>query len=169
VAVSDVTSTELSYLDGVTSNIQTQLNGKAASSHGTHVSYGGNGSATTVSRSDHTHDNYITGLEVEEMIGSYDSSISGVYAPYTHTHNYAGSSSAGGAANSVKTSLTFNNGGSGAASGTTFNGSTARTISYNTVGAAPATHGHIYSFTSYPEMGALKYDITAGNVTTTSC
>lgn len=28
VAVSDVTSTELSYLDGVTSNVQTQLNGK---------------------------------------------------------------------------------------------------------------------------------------------
>ena len=27
----------------------------AAASHGTHVSYGGNGSATTVSRSDHTH------------------------------------------------------------------------------------------------------------------
>lgn len=37
VAVSDVTSTELSYLDGVTSNIQTQLDGKAASSHGNHV------------------------------------------------------------------------------------------------------------------------------------
>ena len=32
VAVSDVTSTELSYLDGVTSNVQTQLNGKAESS-----------------------------------------------------------------------------------------------------------------------------------------
>ena len=32
-AVSAVTSTELGYLDGVTSNIQTQLNGKAASSH----------------------------------------------------------------------------------------------------------------------------------------
>lgn len=31
--VSAVTSTELSYLDGVTSKIQTQLNGKAASSH----------------------------------------------------------------------------------------------------------------------------------------
>lgn len=29
--------------------------GAAATSHGTHVSYGGNGSATTVSRSDHTH------------------------------------------------------------------------------------------------------------------
>ena len=50
VAVSSVTSTELGYLDGVTSSIQTQLNGKAASSH---------------------------------------------------THNYAGSSSAGGAANSA--------------------------------------------------------------------
>ena len=50
VAVSSVTSTELGYLDGVTSNIQTQLNGKAASNH---------------------------------------------------NHNYAGSSSAGGAANSA--------------------------------------------------------------------
>ena len=33
VAVSDVTSTELGYLDGVTSNIQTQLNNKAVSGH----------------------------------------------------------------------------------------------------------------------------------------
>ena len=31
------TATELNYTDGVTSNIQTQLNGKAASSHGNHV------------------------------------------------------------------------------------------------------------------------------------
>jgi hypothetical protein len=58
------TATELNYCDGVTSNIQTQLNGKAGSSHGTHVSYGTSasalgtssaGSATTVSRSDHVH------------------------------------------------------------------------------------------------------------------
>ena len=40
VAVSEVTSTELGYLDGVTSAIQTQLNGKSASGH-TH------GAATT--------------------------------------------------------------------------------------------------------------------------
>lgn len=33
VAVSDITSTELGYLDGVTSAIQTQLDGKAPSSH----------------------------------------------------------------------------------------------------------------------------------------
>lgn len=43
VAVSDVTSTELGYLDGVTSNVQSQLNGKAASGH-TH-NYAGSSSA----------------------------------------------------------------------------------------------------------------------------
>lgn len=36
VAVSDITAIEVSYLDGVTSNIQTQLNAKSASSH-THI------------------------------------------------------------------------------------------------------------------------------------
>ena len=65
VAVSSVTSTELGYLAGVTSNIQTQLNGKAATSHGTHVTYSSTvplmdgtasvGSASTVARSDHRH------------------------------------------------------------------------------------------------------------------
>lgn len=59
------TATELNYVDGVTSSIQTQLNGKAASSHGTHVTFttttpkaagtAAVGSATTVSRSDHVH------------------------------------------------------------------------------------------------------------------
>ena len=59
------TATELNYVDGVTSNIQTQLDGKAASSHGTHVTFtttvpkvagtAAVGSATTVSRSDHVH------------------------------------------------------------------------------------------------------------------
>lgn len=33
LSASSITSTELGYLDGVTSNVQTQLNGKAASSH----------------------------------------------------------------------------------------------------------------------------------------
>ena len=45
IAVSVVTSTELSYLDGVTSNVQTQLNGKAASSH-THTASQVSGLAT---------------------------------------------------------------------------------------------------------------------------
>lgn len=54
VAVSDITSTELGYLDGTTSNIQTQLDGKAASGH-TH-SYAGSasvgGSATSAVKLD---------------------------------------------------------------------------------------------------------------------
>lgn len=60
-----VTVTEINYLEGATSNIQDQLNGKAPTDHGTHVSYGTSaplapgtanaGSANTVSRSDHRH------------------------------------------------------------------------------------------------------------------
>ena len=43
-----------------------------------------------------------------------------------HTHNYAGSSSAGGPANSVKNALTFGS--------KTYNGSSAQTITKNDVG-----------------------------------
>ena len=56
---------ELNYVKGVTSAIQTQLDGKAPSSHGTHVSFSTTvpaangtaavGTATTVARSDHVH------------------------------------------------------------------------------------------------------------------
>ena len=94
-AVSAVTSTELSYLDGVTSNIQTQLNNKANA---------------------------------------------------THTHNYAGSSSAGGAANSVKSSLIvkLNSGSTEGTNMFTFNGSAAKTINITPalIGAAAASHTH---------------------------
>lgn len=65
VIASTITTSELQHLSGVTSNIQTQLDGKAASSHGTHVSFttttpkadgtAAVGTATTVSRSDHVH------------------------------------------------------------------------------------------------------------------
>ena len=65
-----------------------------------------------------------------------------------HTHNYAGSSSAGGAANSVKTNLTIKLNG-GATEGTnlfTFNGSTAKTINItpSAIGAAASDHTHSY-------------------------
>lgn len=66
----------------------------------------------------------------------------------SHTHNYAGSSSAGGAANSVKTNLTIKLNG-GATEGTnlfTFNGSTAKSINItpNSIGAAASDHTHNY-------------------------
>ena len=98
------TKTELGYLDGVTGNVQTQLNGKASASH---------------------------------------------------THNYAGSSSAGGAANSVKSSLIVKLNG-GTKEGTnmfTFNGGAAKTINItpSSIGAAAASHGtHVSYSTSAP-------------------
>ncbi len=63
-----------------------------------------------------------------------------------HTHNYAGSSSAGGAANSVKTNLTIKLNG-GTTEGTnlfTFNGSTAKTINItpSSIGASDSGHSH---------------------------
>ena len=69
-----------------------------------------------------------------------------------HTHNYAGSASAGGPANSVKTNLTVKlNGGS--TEGTnlfTFNGSTAKTINItpSAIGAAASSHSHDAATTS---------------------
>jgi hypothetical protein len=73
---------------------------------------------------------------------------------------YAGSSSAGGAAtsaNKVNKALTFNNGGSGVASGTTFDGSTARTISYNTIGAAAASHAHDDKYYTKAQIDAMEF------------
>lgn len=46
VAVSDITSTELGYLDGVTSNVQTQLNNKAASTQGVYYATSSTGAST---------------------------------------------------------------------------------------------------------------------------
>ena len=74
-------ATELNYVDGVTSNIQTQLDGKAASNHGTHVSYGGNGSATTVSRSDHTHTEYASSSHSHSEYAASGHNHSGTYQP----------------------------------------------------------------------------------------
>jgi hypothetical protein len=70
-------------------------------------------------------------------------------APKSHTHNYAGSSSAGGAANSVKTNLIIKLN-SGSTEGTnlfTFNGSTAKTINItpSAIGASASGHTHNYA------------------------
>ena len=59
----------------------------------------------------------------------------------SHTHNYAGSSSAGGSANSVANSLSIQlNGGTA----TTFNGSAAKSINVtaSSIGAAASSHTH---------------------------
>ena len=70
-------------------------------------------------------------------------------AASSHTHNYAGSSSAGGAANSVKASLVVKLNG-GTTEGTnmfTFNGGTAKTVNItpSSIGAAASSHNHTAS------------------------
>lgn len=52
VAVSDVTSTELGYLDGVTSNVQTQLNRKLETVHDNDILWGGKNLSGEVSPTD---------------------------------------------------------------------------------------------------------------------
>ena len=104
------TATELNYMDGVTSNVQTQLNGKAASSH-TH-NYAGSSSAGGAANSVKT--SLIVRLNGGDTEGTNKFTFNGSAAKTinitpgsigaatsSHTHNYAGSSSAGGAANSA--------------------------------------------------------------------
>lgn len=85
-----------------------------------------------------------------------------------HTHNYAGSSSAGGAANSVKTNLTIKLN-SGTTEGTnlfTFNGSAAKSINItpNSIGAAASDHTHSYLPLSG---GTLTGNLTGNYITGT--
>ena len=91
-------------------------------------------------------------------------------ASVDHAHNYAGSSSAGGAANSVKSSLVVKlNGGS--TEGTnmfTFNGSAAKSVNItpSSIGAAASSHGTHVSFgTSAPLAPGTA---SAGSATTVS-
>lgn len=92
--ISDLTATatELNYMDGVTSNIQTQLNGKAASSHthtianvtGLHDALDGKASASHThsgyAASDHTHTGYALAGHTHTL-----SSLGAAEANHTHT------------------------------------------------------------------------------------
>jgi len=90
-------------------------------------------------------------------------------AASSHTHNYAGSSSAGGAANSVKTNLIIklNNGSTEGTNLFTFNGSTAKTINItpSAIGAAASSHGtHVTYSTSAPLVAGTAAVGSANNV-----
>ena len=76
---SSVSSTELGYLDGVTSHVQTQLNGKAASSH-THTIAQVTDLQSTLNgkaNSSHTH----TASQITDLQGKLDGK-----ANSSHTH-----------------------------------------------------------------------------------
>ena len=83
-------------------------------------------------------------------------------ADKTHTHNYAGSTSAGGSANSVANSLSIQlNGGTA----TAFNGSAAKSINItaSSVGAAASDHTHKYAG-SNSVGGAANNSLALNNV-----
>lgn len=85
------------------------------------------------------------------------------FPPESHTHNYAGSSSAGGAANSVKTNLIIKLNG-GTTEGTnlfTFNGSTAKTINITPAAIGASASGHTHTVTY------KKASTATGNATAT--
>jgi hypothetical protein len=97
VAVSDVTSTELGYLDGVTSNVQTQLNAKAATSSLTDGSVTKVGTATKGSStqpiylssgSPTTCSTYAGGTKVTLNGTDKGASTASFYAPTTVGTNY---------------------------------------------------------------------------------
>lgn len=96
-------------------------------------------SAIGAAASSHTHDDrYYTESEI-------DSKLSGK-SDTSHIHKYAGSSSAGGAANSVANSMTVKLN-SGTTEGTnmfTFNGSAAKSVNItpSAIGAAASSHTH---------------------------
>ncbi|MDR2064569.1 MAG: hypothetical protein LBP85_02495 [Prevotellaceae bacterium] len=82
-------------------------------------------------------------------------------APASHTHNYAGSDTAGGAANSVKTNLTVKLNG-GTTEGTnmfTFNGSAAKSVNITAANIGAATAADIASAIS--ALNAIKISIVA--------
>ena len=164
-----------------TVNITPSSIGAAAVSHGTHVSFGTTapkangtasaGSATTVSRSDHVHPlqtsvsgnaGTATKLATARTItltgsvtgsGTFDGSGDlSITTATNHAHNYAGSSSAGGPANSVKANMVvkLNNGTTEGTNMFTFNGSTAKTINITaaSIGAVSGSHTHNYAGSS---------------------
>lgn len=102
------TAAELNYVDGVTSAIQTQINGKAASSHthGNITNAGAIGSTASLPIITTTSGVLTTG-SFGTTAGTFcqgnDSRLSDARTPTAHTHNYAGSASAGGAATSALT------------------------------------------------------------------
>lgn len=93
VAVSAVTSTELGYLDGVTSAIQTQLNGKAASSHGNHVgsvyfSSGFDSAFRTQTKGDSSNGQYLSTIRTDSSGLSAHQYGAGLAFGEGDTHGY---------------------------------------------------------------------------------
>lgn len=179
VAVSAVTSTELGYLDGVTSGIQSQLNAKQATISGGATTITSSNLATNRTLISDGNGKVAVSAVTSTELGYLDGVTSAIQtqlngkAASSHTHNYAGSSSAGGPANSVAQALTIQLNGSAQPA---YNGSTARTINItaSSIGAAATSHTHTISqitnissanVYSAKNVGTTYNDTAANNIT----
>ena len=176
VAVSSITSTELGYLDGVTSNIQTQLNGKAASSHthtGTQITGLTANRALVSNSSGQLAVSAVTSTELGYLDGvtsNIQTQLNGK-ATSSHTHNYAGSSSAGGSATSaVKLATARSISLSGDASGSaSFDGSKNISIAATVVNHGTTSIPADTNMNSYTDPGWYYCPANATVATLTNC
>lgn len=160
IVVSTTTSTELGYVAGVTSAIQTQLDGKEPSIAAGTVSQYWRGDKSWQTLPVYTFNSLSPMTTLGDMIYGGASGAGTRLAGNTTTSRRflrqtgTGSASAAPAWDGLiasdipnntaqsgytEFSLSFVNNGTGAAAPISFNGGTARTISYNTIGAQPAS------------------------------
>lgn len=145
---SDITKTEIENKLTGTITTHNHSGTYAPASHGTHLTLGtGSGNAYrgdygntayTHSQAAHAPSNAQKNSDITKT--EIENKLTGTIT--THAHNYAGSSSAGGAANSVQYPLTFRYRGYTTNS---YDGSTSRTLDLNAemIGAAPGGYSEI--------------------------
>ena len=162
---STISTTEMGYLDGVTSNIQTQLNGKAPTSHASTATTYGVSSASNYGHA------MASGTTPKANGTAAVGSETAKFARGDHVHPLQTSVSGNaGSADKVNNNLIikFN---SGATEGTnlfTFNGSAAKTVNItpSAIGAAAASHGnHVPTTQTADNTKFLRNDNTWQSVT----
>lgn len=156
--VSTVTSTELGYLDGVTSNIQTQLNGKAASSH-THtvanISNLGSNWATALTTA---KPNWITSVNIatiSDLNANWDALLKS--NPSGYVTRWPNISEVGSKQNLV---IKLNGGTTEGTNQFTYNATAAKSINItpSSIGAAASSHTHTAA-----QVSGLATVATSGN------
>ena len=141
-AISKVTSTELGYLDGVTSNVQTQLNGKAASSHTHTVSNISNLGSNWATALTAAKPNWITSVNIatiSDLNANWDALLKS--NPSGYVTRWPNISEVGSKQNLV---IKLNGGTTEGTNQFTYNATAAKSINItpSSIGAAASSHTH---------------------------
>ena len=154
---SDITGVELAYLDGVTENIQTQLNNKSPSTHNHDTSYLGIDATAAAAIKLATARNITIGDAIRSFDGSTDisftlSQIGAASANHNHDGVYLPIGGTAAAATKLATSraITIGN------ASRSFDGSAPISFTLSDIGAAAANHSHSYSSIELNSDGSLS-------------